>query len=331
MAGGKERELRRRIRSVQSTKKITRAMELIAASRIAKAQLAIAAARPYVAQIRAVVRDLADTPDGRSHQLFREPEVVRRAAVIVISGDRGLSGAYNSSVIRATERLVRRHAQDGHEVLLFTVGRKAQSYFRYRGQPVASAFTAMSDRPTYEDARRIVAAVVEPFVTGDVDQVELVFTEFLSLGSQQVRTRQLIPLPPDDGDEASSSAGAGPALGGGTPQVPGHHVEYEFEPEPAEILNRLLPSWLEAEVLAAMLESAASQHASQQRAMAAATENAEELVKTYTRAMNRVRQDSITNEIMEIVGGAEALRSAGVATDSSPFHETFELPAAESA
>ena len=312
MAGGQERILRRRIRSVQSTKKITRAMELIAASRIVRAQNAINAARPYVKQMGQVVADLAGAPDARRHPMFREPEEIRRVAIITVTADRGLAGGYNSSVIRATERLVRQHAAAGREVMLITVGRKAQSYFRYRGQAIAEAFTGVSDRPSFADARRIVGTVMEPFAEGEVDLVQIVYTRFNSMASQAVATRQLVPLAGDDATEAGTAgAGAGAAgEGGGAPEGPAS--DYEFEPDPGDILDRLIPSWLQAQVLAALLDAAASEHAARQRAMKAATDNADELIKSLTRVMNRARQDAITTEIMEIVGGAEALRqSAG--------------------
>jgi F-type H+-transporting ATPase subunit gamma len=296
MASGRERILKRRIKSVQSTKKITRAMELIAASRIVRAQQAIAAARPYVTQMRKVVADLALDPDGRRHPLFRQPEEIRRAAVVAITADRGLAGAYNSAIIRTTERLIRDYESRGIEVMLVTSGKKAQSYFRYRGRS-AETFTGFSERPTFGDARRVAAVVMGAFEEGSVDTVSVVYTRFLSLGSQQVTTRQLIPLQPEDLEDSSGSST-------GT-------IVYEFEPDPEAIVDRLLPSWVEAELLVALLEGAASEQAARQRAMKAATDNADDLITRLTRVMNRARQDAITTEIMEIVGGAEALRAAG--------------------
>jgi F-type H+-transporting ATPase subunit gamma len=328
MAGGQERVLRRRIRSVESTKKITRAMELIAASRIVRAQQAIAAARPYVAKLGEVVAHLADTPDAASHPLFRDVESVQKVAIIVITADRGLAGGYNSSVLRAAERRIRRHTSEGHEVQLVVAGRKGESYFRYRNHAIASAVTGVSEKPTYEDAKQLVAAVMEPFVAAELDQIDLVYTRFVSLGSQSVVERQLIPMAPQDEDGRQDEDGGGRE--DGARPVAGHKTDYEFEPEPAEILDRLLPRWLESEVLAAMLNAAAAEQAARQRAMKAATDNADELIKNLRRVMNRARQDAITTEIMEIVGGAEALRQAGVTDGSGPQHETF-APAAESA
>jgi F-type H+-transporting ATPase subunit gamma len=309
MAGGQERVLRRRIRSVESTKKITRAMELIAASRIVRAQQAITAARPYVAKMGEVVEHLAGSPEAADHPLFRQAGEAARVAVIVITADRGLAGGYNSSVIRAVERMIRDHRGAGREVQLVTLGRKGLSYFRHRRQPILWSLTGVSERPTYDDARKVRRAVMAPFEREEVDRIELVYTRFVSLGRQVVEARQLIPLARDAGD----TTGAG-----------SDRTVYEFEPEPGEILDRLLPSWLEAEILAAMLESAASEQAARQRAMKAATDNADELIKTLRRVMNRARQDAITTEIMEIVGGAEALRAAGIEPGSGYYHETYE-------
>ncbi|MGH9061186.1 MAG: F0F1 ATP synthase subunit gamma [Acidimicrobiales bacterium] len=325
MAGGQERELRRRIRSIQSTKKITRAQELIAASRILRAQRAIAAARPYVEKMAEVVSHLADTPDGRDHPLFREPETVRNAAVIVVAGDRGLSGAYNSSVIRASERVLSERTEGGADTTLIAVGRKAITHFRYRGREMAATFTGFSDQPTSADARQVAEAVMEPFRAGDVDEITLVYTHFVSAGSQRVEIRKLIPLDPDA--EAAGS-GDGKADGSHDDNDGVSHADYEFEPDPGEILDRLLPAWLQAEILAALLSASASRYAAQQRAMKAATDNADDLITTLSRVMNRARQDSITTEIMEIVGGAEALRGGG---DHGSHNETYASPDSQSA
>ena len=309
MAGGQERVLRRRIRSVESTKKITRAMELIAASRIVRAQQAIAAARPYVGKIREVVSHLAESPDSKNHPLFREVQSAERVAIVLITADRGLAGGYNANIIRTVERMVREHRAAGREVQLVALGRKGVNYFNYRHQAMLFSLIGVSERPTYEDARKVVRAVIPPFEAGELDQIELVYTKFISLGSQAVEARQLVPLAADELE-------AGEAVGDKT--------VYEFEPEPEEILDRLVPSWLEAEVLTAMLEAAASEQAARQRAMKAATENADELIKTLRRIMNRARQDAITTEIMEIVGGAEALRQQTHGTETGSYTETFQ-------
>jgi F-type H+-transporting ATPase subunit gamma len=296
VAGGKERALRRQIRSVQSTKKITKAMELIAASRISKAQQRVAAARPYSERITDVIRNLAAAGAGGGSPLLEQRDNVRTVAYVVIAADRGLCGAYNSSVIRAAERSMERQRAQGRETRLITVGKKAQSYFRFRGWPIDEAFVGFSDNPSYEDARLIADFVVTRFESGEYDLVELAYTEFLSAATQKVAIRRFVPLDPAMLEQAQ--AHDGPTAG------------YEFEPDPQEILDRLLPRYAEARLYAALLEGTASFFAAQQRAMKSATDNAEELIVKYSRAMNRARQDAITTEIMEIVGGAEAMRAA---------------------
>ena len=295
MAGGQERVLRRRIRSVQSTKKITRAMELIAASRIVRAQARVAAARPYSEQITAVIGNLAAAGAGTSSPLLQPRETVATVAYVVITGDRGLAGAYNTNVIRAAERSMRATRADGLTARLVCVGKKSQSYFAFRGEPIDAAFTGKSDQPHYEDAREVADYVVERFREDDYDRVELVYTQFLSAGTQRVVVRRFMPL--DTEQLTAAAEGGGPS------------ADYEYEPEPGAILERLLPRYAEARLFAAMLEASASEHAARQRAMKSATDNAEELITKLSRTMNRARQDSITTEIMEIVGGAEALRA----------------------
>jgi F-type H+-transporting ATPase subunit gamma len=298
MAGGQERELRRRIRSVQSTKKITKAMELIAASRIVRAQQRVAAARPYSERITEVIRNLAAAGAGGDSPLLMEREQIGTVAYVVIGADRGLCGAYNSSVIRAAERSMQRQQAEGRRTRLVTVGRKPTAYFRFRGWSIDRAFQGFTDQPRYGDARSIAEYVIEQFEGGEYDLVELVYTQFLSAASQRVAVRRFVPLDRSMIEEAAAAAPEGPRAG------------YEFEPDPQEILDRLLPRYAEARLYAALLDGAASFLAAQQRAMKSATDNAEELITKYTRAMNRARQDAITTEIMEIVGGAEALRAA---------------------
>ncbi|HEY1117554.1 MAG TPA: F0F1 ATP synthase subunit gamma [Acidimicrobiales bacterium] len=293
MAGGKERVLRRRIKSVQTTKKITKAMELIAASRIVKSQQRVLAARPYADQITEVIRNLAAAGAGGGAPLLAPREQVRTVATIVVGGDRGLSGAYNSNAIRMGERNMAAQRREGQETALIAVGKKVEGYFRFRNYDIADAFTGFLDEPHYEDARRIAEAVVPKFEDGTYDRVDIVYTQFLSAGTQQVVTRQFLPL---DTSSITETAGDGPS------------ADYEFEPGPEQILDRLLPRYAEARLFSALLEGAASFFAAQQRAMKSATDNAEELITKLSREMNRARQDSITTEIMEIVGGAEALR-----------------------
>ncbi len=302
MPGGQERILRRRIRSVEATKKITRAMELIAASRIVKAQQRVAQAVPYSEAITEVVRDLGAAGGTVDSPLLVPRPEIRRVAHVVIGADRGLCGAYNAGVIRAGEGEIKEESEHGRDYSLIVVGRKVERYFRFRGYRIAAVHGGFTEQPTYEDARAIAQQVQALFDSGEVDLVKLVYTRFVSSGSQEVVERPLIPLDPqllEGGDAKPASAAAG-----GTPPA-----DYEFEPTPAAILERLLPRYVEARVFAALLNAAASQHAFRQRAMKSATDNAEDLIKTLRRTMNRARQDAITTEIMEVVGGAEALKS----------------------
>jgi F-type H+-transporting ATPase subunit gamma len=304
MAGGQERVLRRRIRSVQSTRKITKAMELIAASRIVRAQARIAANRPYREGMAKILRQVVQEDPNAAEKLLGAPESPERVGILAIVGDRGLAGSYNSGVMRATERLVAEHVRNGAAVTLWTVGKKAPGYFRYRGIEIERSFLGVADRPEFVDARDIAAAVAAPFVAGELDVVQLVSTRFISAGTQRVATLQLLPLPlPASAEEEEAGIDTLPTSSFASGYT-------EFEPDAETLLAELAPKATEAEIFAALLEGSASFFTAQQRAMAAATENADELVRTLTRVMNRARQDSITTEIMEIVGGAEALRQS---------------------
>jgi F-type H+-transporting ATPase subunit gamma len=294
MAGGQERILRGRIRSVQATKKITRAMELIAASRIVKAQQRVIAAVPYSERITEVVKDLAAGGAGLNSEFLKPRENIRTTCYVAITADRGLCGGYNSGVMRATEGEIKADVLAGKDYLVVPVGRKAEGYFRFRGYKMGTGFAGFSDGPSYADAKRSGEYVVDLYIKGEIDRVELVYTRFVSAGTQELVRRPLVPL------EQSVTAG-----GDGKPA--GSNSSYEFEPDPEVILQTLLPRYVEARVYAALLNAAASEHAFRQRAMKAATDNAEDLVKNLSRIMNRARQDSITTEIMEIVSGAEAL------------------------
>jgi F-type H+-transporting ATPase subunit gamma len=284
---------------VQSTRKITKAMELIAASRIVRAQARIEANRPYREGMERVLRVTAAADSQAAAKLLGTPETVTRVGILAVAGDRGLAGSYNSGVLRTTERRVAEHKANGAEVTVWSIGKKAPGYFRYRGIEVAESFVGFADRPEFSDARHVAAMVAAPFVAGEMDLIEMVSTRFISAGTQRVQRLQLLPLPlPEADEEATQDEDA---------SVEGYT---EFEPEPEKLLVELAPRALEAEIFAALLEGTASFFTAQQRAMAAATENADELVRTLTRVMNRARQDAITTEIMEIVGGAEALRQA---------------------
>ncbi len=303
MAGGQERVLRRRIRSVQSTKKITKAMELIAASQILRSQNRMNANRAYRLGMARIVVEAAKGDPTAAEKLLGEPESRQRVAVLAVVADRGLSGPYNSSVLRATDRLLTSLRSDGIEPVLFSVGKKGQSYFRFRHEEVARSFVGISERPSFADAREVASTVTAPFVAGEVDQVLLVSTRFRSAGVQEVEVRQILPLP-----EPATVAEEPEAAG--TPAATGYTGYTEFEPDVESLLSELAPKAVESEVFTALLEGAASFFTAQQRAMAAASENADELVRTLSRIMNRARQDAITTEIMEIVGGAEALRQS---------------------
>ena len=292
MAGCQERILRRRISSIDATKKITRAMELIAASRIVKAQGRVQAAKPYSEKVTDVIANLAGGGAGVDHPLLAQPGDINRVAYVVIAADRGLCGGYNNNVLRAVERSIDSDRAAGRDYALILSGKKAAGYFSFRGYDVHAAFEGFSDQPNYSDAKAMAESVAELFENGEAQQVQLAYTRFLSMGSQEVTVDQFMPLEASEiGAEATEEAGGG----------------YEFEPEPSEILGRLLPRYAEARLYAALLEASASEHAARQRAMKAATDNAEDLKINLTRIMNRARQDAITTEIMEIVGGAEAM------------------------
>lgn len=297
MAGGQERILRRRIKSIQSTQKITRAQELIAASRIVKAQAAVTSAQPYSESITQVVRDLAAGGGGGDSPLLNPRAEIGKVAFIVVAADRGLCGAYNSSVIREAERALLAQRAQGRDYSLIAVGRKAESYFRYREYKVDAAFTGFTDQPRYEDARQIGAAATSAFLAGDTDVVEIVYTEYRSAGVQAVVRQTLMPLARDTIVESPDAEATVPA-------------SYEFEPDPEGILDLLLPRYVDSRVYAALLNAAASEHTARQRAMKAATDNADDLITSLSRVMNRARQDAITTEIMEIVSGSESLRQS---------------------
>ena len=335
MAGGQERILRRRIRTIEATKKITRSFELIAAAQIARAQGRIAGSRPYVRAISDILAETARESTGAT-RLLGTPEAPQNVLVVVIVADRGLAGAYNSSVLRAAERLIRSGTAQGRSLRVMAVGKKAQAYFRFRHQPVSEQFVGMTDRPRFEDARQVAAAVVPLFLDGEVDLVQVVSTRMRSASSQIVETRQLLPVPqsaPRSGEGSPDGPGTEPTTGASTLDAvagdaaaasPARHGYFEFEPDAEQLLARLIPLYAEAFIYAALLEASASEHAARQRAMSAATENADELLKTLRRVMNRARQDTITTEIMEIVGGSEALRSGGGAHQELNYPHTPE-------
>ena len=324
MAGGQERILRRRIRSIRSTQKITKAMELIAASQIVRAQGRIAASRPYQEGMARIVLETALGDPVAAGRLLGTPEDVSRVLVLSVVADRGLCGGYNTTVFRATERLLAEQSRNGVESRLVTVGKKAQGYFRFRGVEVERSFLGMSERPSFADARDVAAAAVTPFVNGEVDQVLIVSTRFISAGAQKIEVRQLLPLvDPRDAAQKADHEHENGVSRNVAPHEDGVRLGYtEFEPDAAILLVDLAPRAAETEIFAALLEASASELTARQRAMAAATENAGELIKKYSRIMNRARQDTITTEIMEIVGGAEALRAGAEGDEGGVVIET---------
>jgi len=293
--GAQLRVYRRRIRSVQSTKKITRAMELIAASRIAKAQQRVKAAQPYARQITRVISALA-SQNNIEHPLLEEKPDASRAAVLVITSDRGLAGGYNANVLKTAFSLEQRVKDEGKASVPYLVGRKSVSFYKFRNREVAQSWTGFSEQPTYEDAKEVADTLIEAFLAptddGGVDEIHVIYTEYVSALTQKPVATRVLPLVVEESD-APPPEGALPL--------------YEFEPNAEALLDSMLPRYVQTRVYAAMLESAASESASRRRAMKAATDNADELIKSLTRAANSARQAEITQEISEIVGGASAL------------------------
>ena len=292
--GAQLRAVRRRIRSVQSTMKITRAMELIAASQIRRAQQRVQQARPYAETITRAIGDLTGQAQDLEHPLLEVRENPEAAAVLVVSSDRGLAGAYSANVMRRTEELIAALRDEGKEAKLYVTGKKAATYFRFRERPVEEAWSGFSERPSYDDAKEIADTLIQAFLDREVDEIYGVYTDFVSALTQRAEARQFIPMIVEEVEIEEE----------------GPYPLYLFEPSPGEILDVLLPRYIETRVFAALLESAASEHAARQRAMKAATDNADELIKSLTRVANQARQAEITTEIMEIVGGAEALTQA---------------------
>ncbi len=291
------REYRARIRSVESTKKITRAMELIAASRIIKAQQRAQAAEPYARELTRAVSAVA-TYSNVDHPLLQETTDSNRAAVLIITSDRGLAGAYSSSVLKEAERLIEKVRGEGKEVAVYISGRKGVAYFNFRRRPVVQTWVGHSDQPTYDVAKEIGDVLIEQFLTENegVDEVHLVYTRFRSMLTQEPTAVRLLPLEVVEGAESPDEAEVLPL--------------YEFEPNASEVLDGLLPKYVQSRIYFALLQAAASELAARQRAMKSATDNASELIKKYTRIANQARQAGITQEISEIVGGVNALADA---------------------
>ena len=293
MASAELRLIRRRISSVSATQKITRAMELIAASRILRARQRVLQSRPYVSRLIKVIHNVGRDSGGSGH-LLSEVREISTVGLVVISSDRGLAGAYNANLIRMAERAISHHVASGRETRLFVIGKKAQGYLRFRGYRMEQTLLGVTDRPNYGHARAVANLVIEAYVSGEVDAVEVFYTDYRS-ALHQVPTRvEILPVKPPEADR----------------EAEGGSVSYSYEPSPEEILSRILPRYVEAAIFGFLLESSASEHASRQRAMKAATDNAAELTKVLSRVANQARQAEITTEISEIVGGAEALMAS---------------------
>jgi F-type H+-transporting ATPase subunit gamma len=316
------RVLRRRIRSTQSIKKITRAMELIATSRIMRARARVDAARPYAEQITAVLTELANN-SALDHPLLVERENPKRAAVLVVTSDRGQCGGYNVNVLKEAEQLQQLLREQGKEPVLYVIGRKGVSYYKFRRRKVEQAWTGFSEQPTYANAAEAARVLVEAFMAGTdsdngdgaqgVDELHLVYTQFKNMVTQVPQARRMAPLEVEyEADTVGTPGGEIEERREAAQQSAGEVKPlYEFEPSPDALFDALLPKYIGARLFAALLEAAASESANRQRAMKAATDNANELIRTLTLEANQARQAQITQEISEIVGGADALVSAG--------------------
>jgi F-type H+-transporting ATPase subunit gamma len=297
--GAQLRVYRQKIKSAQTTKKITRAMELISASRIQKAQARVAASTPYSRAITRAVSAVASYSNV-DHILTTEPEKVERAAIVIFSSDRGLAGAFNSNVLKESEQLAELLRSQGKDVVYFLVGRKANAYFAFRRRPSEKTWQGGTDNPEFETAKEIGDAILESFLKpaaeGGVDEIHIVYNRFVSMLVQVPEVVRLLPLEVVDGVEEPDSEAVLPL--------------YEFEPDAASVLDSLLPVYIESRLFNAMLQSAAAKHAATQKAMKAASDNADGLIRDYTRLANNARQSEITQQISEIVGGADALSSA---------------------
>ncbi len=300
---GQLRVYRRRIASVSATKKITRAQELIATARIVKAQQRVAQSTPYAREITRAVSAVASHSNAK-HPLIGERPQLRRAAVVLVTADRGFAGAYNTAAIKQAEQLIQLLREQGKEIDRYVIGRKGVTYYSFRGVTLAGTWTGFSDNPQYGDAAEIGDALIESFLKGGedggVDELHVVSTEFVTMLSQNPTADRFLPLE----IEESTAAPAG-----------GFFPLYEFEPSPAEVLDELLPDYIKARLYNALLQSAASEHAARRRAMKSATDNATDLVRQLTRLANAARQADITQEISEIVGGANALADASAGSE----------------
>ncbi|MFF8976614.1 F0F1 ATP synthase subunit gamma [Streptomyces cellulosae] len=304
--GAQLRVYKRRIRSVTATKKITKAMEMIAASRVVKAQRKVAASTPYAQELTRAVTAVG-TGSNTKHPLTTEADNPTRAAVLLLTSDRGLAGAFNANAIKAAEQLTERLEREGKQVDTYIVGRRGVAHYNFRERKIAEAFTGFTDEPSYADAKKVAAPLIEAIQTetadGGVDELHIVYTEFVSMMTQTAVGSRLLPLRLDEA--AAETATKGEIL-----------PLYDFEPSAEDVLDALLPRYVESRIYNALLQSAASKHAATRRAMKSATDNAGELINTLSRLANAARQAEITQEISEIVGGASALADATAGSDN---------------
>ena len=303
--GAQLRVYKRRIRSVTATKKITKAMEMIAASRVVKAQRKVAASTPYAPELTRAVTAVG-TGSNTRHPLTTQAETVTRSAVLLLTSDRGLAGAFNSNAIKAAEQLTERLEREGKEVDVYIVGRRGVAHYNFRERKIAESWSGFTDEPSYADAKKVAAPLIEAIETetaeGGVDELHIVYTEFVSMMTQQALDARLLPLSLEEVAEESPTKGELLPL-------------YDFEPSAEDVLDALLPRYVESRIYNALLQSAASKHAATRRAMKSATDNAGELIETLSRLANAARQAEITQEISEIVGGSAALADATAGSD----------------
>ena len=290
-------DLKRRVRSITNTRKVTKAMELVASARLRRSQQRIEAMRPYADRMLELMAGVSKAAGAVRLPLLERREQIQKVAIVPVTADRGLAGGFNAQVIRRSLALMREHQSEGREVVWFSTGRKAASTLRFRRMNVAQSWIGFSERPAYSDAQTIAHAVSEAYVNGDVDTVYVVYNAFVSALTQKVTVRELLPIPTDlleagEDDEERQEIG---------------NPDFIYEPEPAEILARLLPVYVETELYRALLESAASEQGARMTAMRNASKAAGELIDSLTLAMNRARQAEITQEILEVVAGADAL------------------------
>jgi F-type H+-transporting ATPase subunit gamma len=299
-----QRDVKNRIASVQNIRKITRAMEMVAAARLRRAEQRIEHLRPYAGAIRRMTRQAAEAAGGEmaSLPILKQHEQEQRIALLLVTADRGLAGAFNSQIIRAGVRAAVEYEDQGKEVVFWATGRRGVSSLTFRGREPEGAFTGFTDRPAYANAREVAESLMAAYIDDKVDKVEVFYNGYVSPLVQEVRRETLLPLQEAtilEGSERDQEGVEGES---------GHHALVEYEPDPAVILERLVPDYVEISIFRALLESTASEHGARMTAMRSASENAGEVIDDLTLEMNRARQAEITQEIMEVVGGAEALQ-----------------------